>query len=110
VLPRCETGSVCGGIFIDEDFKIQLRNRLGRKFSMLSAVDINRILKAEWEYSIKPQYSKRNGKAEYLVSLNKTPLTGAELNDTKPGLPPIRDGYIHFSKYALGAVYTHDSF
>ncbi|KAJ5643003.1 uncharacterized protein N7484_005510 [Penicillium longicatenatum] len=66
-------GSVCGGIFIDEDFTVQCRNRIGRKWSGFSPADRKAILTNEWEYSIKPS-----------------------LNDTSRK-PHIKDGHIFFS-------------
>ncbi|KAL2820154.1 hypothetical protein BDW59DRAFT_181521 [Aspergillus cavernicola] len=89
-------GSVCGGIFIDEDFIVQCRNRIGRKWSNFSPAHIKTILTEEWEYGIKPRYAQTNRRDNYPVSILHGPLSGSDLND-KSREPHIKSGYIHFS-------------
>ncbi|KAF7168213.1 hypothetical protein CNMCM5623_001283 [Aspergillus felis] len=89
-------GSVCGGIFIDEDFIVQCKNRIGRKWSTFSPADIKTILSEEWEYAIKPRYGEDESCNEYPVSIQQGSVSRAEFNDTSRK-PYIRDGHIYFS-------------
>ncbi|CAG7561921.1 unnamed protein product [Fusarium equiseti] len=92
------TGGLCGGIFIDQDFEVIIKNRLGRRWDRLSKVGSKELLKGEWEHSIKPQFSPTGSRKEYLVSIP------AEAFDEVNGLtdttkePHIKKGRIHFNE------------
>lgn len=92
------SGGLCGGIFIDQDFEVIIKNRLGRQWDRLSRVGSKELLKGEWELSIKPQFKPTNSDKEYLVSVP------AEAFDKGKGLtdmtkePHIKNGRIHFNE------------
>ncbi|KOS48576.1 hypothetical protein ACN38_g441 [Penicillium nordicum] len=88
-------GSVCGGIFIDEDFKSQCKARIGRKWYSFTPADIKTILAEEWESGIKSRYSLQDHRPFWTLSILRGPLSGADLNDTSRK-PHIKNGYIYF--------------
>lgn len=96
-------GNVCGGVFVDEDFEVLCKNRMGRKWSKFSQADVKLLLNKEWEYSIKPRYSESDPREEYLVTLPIRSLADSELNDTSRK-PHIKNGRIHFSGYVCFAL------
>ncbi|KAJ5186287.1 purine and uridine phosphorylase [Penicillium cf. viridicatum] len=79
-------GSLCGGIFIDEAFVSQLKNRIGRKWSIFTPAGIMTMLTKEWEYGIKPRYAERNGRDIYPLFILQPQLRGLNMNE-----------YIYFS-------------
>ncbi|KAJ5419556.1 purine and uridine phosphorylase [Penicillium crustosum] len=89
-------GGLCGGIFIDEAFILQCKNRIGRNWSHYRAADIVNILTKEWEYGIKPRYAERNGPDSYPLFIMQPPLPDLKMNDVSRK-PHIKHKYIYFS-------------
>ncbi len=87
---------MCGGIFIDEAFILQCKNRIGRNWSHYRAADIVNILTKEWEYGIKPRYAERNGPDSYPLFIMQPPLPDLKMNDVSRK-PHIKHKYIYFS-------------
>ncbi|KAJ5957532.1 purine and uridine phosphorylase [Penicillium viridicatum] len=88
-------GGFCGGIFVDEAFLSQCKNRIGRNWSHFYPADIVTILK-EWEYGIKPRYAEKNGRDSYPVFIMHHQLPGFKMNDVSRK-PHIKHGHIYFS-------------
>ncbi|KAM0263306.1 hypothetical protein ACHAPA_008797 [Fusarium lateritium] len=99
------TGGLCGGIFIDEDFEIIIKNRLGRRWDKLSKVGSKELLKGEWELSIKPQFKPTSSSKEYLVSIPAEAFQGKGLTDTTKE-PHIKNGRIHFNESHIRKAFT----
>ncbi len=99
-LPSRVPGSLCGGIFIDEQFEHLCKQRLGRNWNNLSQAGIKTMIKAEWEYAYKPSYTGRDVNREFPVGIPAEALKGSDMNDLKRK-PHIKDGRIHFSKYVI---------
>ncbi|KAM0240125.1 hypothetical protein ACHAP5_008045 [Fusarium lateritium] len=99
------TGGLCGGIFIDEDFEVIIKNRLGRRWDKLSKVGSKELLKGEWELSIKPQFKPTSSSKEYLVSVPAEAFQGKGLTDTTKE-PHIKNGRIHFNESHIRKAFT----
>lgn len=98
MLYHLDTGGLCGGIFIDEDFESICRSRLGRRWNRLTQKGIKEIMKDEWEYAIKPQFKLDNStRNEYIVAVPAEAFGGSGLNDDSKK-PIIKGGRIHFSR------------
>lgn len=51
------TGSLCGGIFLDQDFEALLRNRIGNKiWDQIPHSEIRKTMVLNWEHGIKQQF------------------------------------------------------
>ncbi|KAI0904020.1 actin-like ATPase domain-containing protein [Ustulina deusta] len=98
------TGSLCGGIFIDEQFEHLCKQRLGRNWNNLSQAGIKTMIKAEWEYAYKPSYTGRDVNREFPVGIPAEALKGSDMNDLKRK-PHIKDGRIHFSNENIKTVF-----
>lgn len=93
-----DTGSLCGGIFIDEEFESMCNSRLGRRWNKLTQNNIRELMKNEWEYAIKPQFKLKNsGIDEYIVAVPTEAFEGSDLNDNTKK-PIIKGGRIHFAR------------
>lgn len=94
-------GGLCGGIFIDEAFEGICKNALGRRWNKLSQTGIKEIMKNEWEYAIKPQYTITNSKKkEYIVAIPAEAFVESDMNDESKK-PIIKEGRIYFTRYAV---------
>ncbi|KAJ8119298.1 hypothetical protein ONZ43_g3722 [Nemania bipapillata] len=104
------TGGVCGGIFIDERFEEICKTRLGtRQWNKLSMAGVNTIMKKEWEYGIKPQFSMRDAPSkEYPVLIPAEVFKGSthDMNDASKK-PVIKDGRIHFRSTDVKNAYEN---
>ncbi|KAL2815593.1 hypothetical protein BDW59DRAFT_166740 [Aspergillus cavernicola] len=99
------TGGLCGGIFIDEAFETICKNRLGRQWSNLSQSDIKEIMKNEWEYSIKQQFTPDDEKKPWIVAIPAEAFKGPSLDDHSRK-PFIKNGRIHFASSDIRKAYT----
>jgi hypothetical protein len=100
------SGGLCGGIFIDQDFEVIVKNRLGRQWDKLSRVGCKELLKGEWELSIKPQFNPTGSSKEYLVSIPAEAFDkGKGLTDTTKE-PHIKNGRIHFNESHIKKAFT----
>jgi hypothetical protein len=78
-------------------------NRLGRGWDRLSKIGIKKIMKGEWEYAIKPEFSLKS-KAVYIVDIPAEAFpTKAHQTDTSRE-PVIKNGRMHFKQYVPFAV------
>ncbi|KAL3474643.1 hypothetical protein BJX99DRAFT_231373 [Aspergillus californicus] len=98
------TGGLCGGIFIDEAFETMCKNRLGRQWSNLSQAGIKDVMKGEWEYYIKPQYTPSDESKEWIVAIPAEAFKGPALND-QSRKPFIKNGRIHYASSDIQKVY-----
>jgi len=87
---------LCGGIFIDQTFEHICSGRLGSKWKRLSKTGIRDIMKNEWEFGIKPQFTMAKARKEYIVSLPAEMFKGQSTLDDTKRLPHIKNGRIHF--------------
>ncbi|KAF2500102.1 actin-like ATPase domain-containing protein [Lophium mytilinum] len=99
------TGGLCGGIFIDEAFERMCKARLGRRWDHLSKAGIKEIMKGEWEHAIKPQFTPRNRKKEYIVRIPAEAFGKSSLDDTSRH-PQIKNGRIHFTSSHIQSAFT----
>ncbi|KAI1758900.1 actin-like ATPase domain-containing protein [Hypoxylon sp. FL1150] len=101
------TGGLCGGIFIDEAFERICRNRLGRRWSRLNKIQIKDIMKGEWEYAIKPQFTVSNSKKEYTVTIPAEAFPKKDAQTDQSRQPFIKNGRIHFRECDLKKAFTN---
>ncbi|OHE90576.1 hypothetical protein CORC01_14123 [Colletotrichum orchidophilum] len=99
------TGSLCGGIFIDEAFEQMCSDRLGLKWNHLSRAGIKKIMKSEWEAAIKPQFAPGLSHKEYIVEIPAEAFRNSELDDSSRE-PIIRNGKIHFKESHIQDAFT----
>ncbi|KAI3549532.1 hypothetical protein CSPX01_02183 [Colletotrichum filicis] len=91
------TGSLCGGIFIDEAFERACKARLGSRWNHLSDTGKKRIMKNEWEALIKPTFVPNLTHREYIVEIPAEAFSESNLNDFCKE-PIIKNGRIHFKE------------
>ncbi|KAJ5731686.1 uncharacterized protein N7483_006194 [Penicillium malachiteum] len=86
-------GSVCGGIFIDEDFIVQCKSGIGRKWSSFSIANIRTILTEEWESYIKPKLCLKEQQQYWPLSILRGPADIQKTFDARsvPGLLKLVD-------------------
>ncbi|KAL4869441.1 hypothetical protein BDV12DRAFT_208549 [Aspergillus spectabilis] len=99
------TGGLCGGIFIDEAFETICKNRLGRQWSNLSQAGIKEVMKGEWEYYIKPQYTPKDENKEWIVAIPAEAFKGPAIND-ESRRPFIKNGRIYFASSDIQKAYN----
>ncbi|CAG9936358.1 unnamed protein product [Clonostachys rosea f. rosea IK726] len=104
------SGGLCGGIFIDEAFESICKARLGRQWSNLSQTGVKELMKDQWEYGIKPQFTPEDKNKEYIVAIPAEAFkNGADQNDLERK-PVIKNGRIHFTsediEKAFAAVFA----
>ncbi|KAL0769494.1 hypothetical protein CaCOL14_008802 [Colletotrichum acutatum] len=102
------TGSLCGGIFIDEAFERACKARLGSRWNHLSDTGKKRIMKNEWEALIKPTFVPDLTHREYIVEIPAEAFSESNLNDFCKE-PVIKNGRIHFKEPHIQRAFT-DSF
>ncbi|KUI73911.1 hypothetical protein VM1G_09601 [Cytospora mali] len=107
-------GGLCGGIFIDENFELICKKRLGMNWNRLSKAGIKDIMKGEWEYGIKSTIDPGNVNKEYIVKLPPEAFRSqgggessrlSSLDDTSRE-PIIKAGRIHFKKSHIEKAFT----
>lgn len=74
--------------------------RLGRQWSKLSQTGITEIMKSEWEYAIKPQYTTTSGRDDYIVAIPAEAFKGGSMND-ESRKPLIKEGRIYFRRFVM---------
>ncbi|KAL2700367.1 hypothetical protein AAEP93_008890 [Penicillium crustosum] len=89
------TGDLCGGIFVDEQFRRICKARLGRRWSNLNPGHIKHIMDSEWETKIKIRYHP-DSKRSNIVAIPDEAFHGPDRNDIERE-PHIINGRIHFS-------------
>ncbi|KAJ5782155.1 hypothetical protein N7457_003929 [Penicillium paradoxum] len=97
-------GGLCGGIFVDAEFKAMCKARLGRRWSKLSLANIKHIMDSEWETKIKIRYQP-NSQRPNIVAIPDDAFRGSDRNDTERQ-PPIINGSIHFSSSDIQKTFT----
>ncbi|KAI2465123.1 hsp70 family chaperone [Annulohypoxylon bovei var. microspora] len=98
------TGGLCGGRFIDEDFKGLCKARLGRQWGKLSQSGVKDIM-AEWEHAIKPLFKANDTRKEYIVNIPAEAFKGVSIND-ESRKPIIKNGRIYFASSDIQYVFT----
>lgn len=90
------TGSLCGGVVIDDAFKSMCKERLGYRWDRLSPEDIDEIMKDEWEPLVKTQFKDGIPAKKWVVKIPRKAFRN-ESADDKTREPHIKNGYIWFS-------------
>ncbi|KUI58335.1 hypothetical protein VP1G_05585 [Cytospora mali] len=107
-------GGLCGGIFIDENFELICKNRLGTKWNRLSKAGIKDVMKGEWEYGIKSRFKPGDANKEYILKLPPEAFKSqgrgessrlSSLDDTSRE-PIIKAGRIHFKESHIERAFT----
>ncbi|KAI1771010.1 actin-like ATPase domain-containing protein [Hypoxylon cercidicola] len=100
------TGGLCGGIFIDEAFERICKDRLGKGWDGLSKEGIRELMKGEWEYAVKPQFTVSNRKKEYIVAIPAEAFPTRDSQNDQSRQPFIKRGRIHFRERDLQKAFT----
>ncbi|CAI6065131.1 unnamed protein product [Clonostachys chloroleuca] len=88
---------ICGGMFIDEKFRLICKARLGRHWFNLTLKGIGEIMHSQWEHGTKTIFSLKNDKKKYIISVPAEAFaTKNDMNDQSRE-PKIIDGRIYFS-------------
>ncbi|CAG9989530.1 unnamed protein product [Clonostachys byssicola] len=88
---------ICGGMFIDEKFRLVCKARLGRHWFNLTLKGIGEIMQSQWEHGIKTIFSSKNDKKKHIISVPAEAFaTKDDMNDLSRE-PKIIDGRIYFS-------------
>uniref|UniRef100_A0A8H7K210 Uncharacterized protein n=1 Tax=Bionectria ochroleuca TaxID=29856 RepID=A0A8H7K210_BIOOC len=88
---------ICGGMFIDEKFRLICKARLGRHWFNLTLKGIGEIMQSQWEHGTKTIFSTKNDKKKHIISVPAEAFaTKKDMND-QTREPKIIDGRIHFS-------------
>ncbi|KAK0371652.1 hypothetical protein CLIM01_11003, partial [Colletotrichum limetticola] len=98
------TGSLCGGIFIDEAFERACKARLSKRWNHLTGTGKKRIIRNEWEALIKPTFVPARTHQDYIVEIPAEAFSESDLNDFCKE-PIIKNGRIHFKETHIQSTF-----
>ncbi|KAJ5747486.1 uncharacterized protein N7511_009182 [Penicillium nucicola] len=100
------TGALCGAVLIDNAFQGLCRNRLGRRWTLLSAIGVKEIMKDKWERTYKRQFiPKPDSKEEYVVPIPAEAFVNTGQDDLSQ-LPHIKKARIYFRQSDIMKAFT----
>ncbi|RBR20114.1 uncharacterized protein FIESC28_05393 [Fusarium coffeatum] len=92
------TGGLCGRIFIDQEFKAILQNRLGRKWDRLTTEVARELLHKEWELSLKPRFKLTGSNKKYTVQIPAEAFGHMDSFTDVTREPYIKNARMHLSE------------
>ncbi|CAI7646846.1 hypothetical protein N7533_009950 [Penicillium manginii] len=100
------TGALCGAVLIDNAFQGLCRNRLGRRWTLLSPIGLKEIMKDKWERTYKRQFvPKPDSQEEYVVPIPAEAFVNTGQDDLSQ-LPHIKKARIYFRQCDILKAFT----